>query len=244
MAPSPRSLPNVLARSKLFSPAEANTIHARWLTEDKVSSADLAAFLRWLVSRQYVTEYQASLLRRGHTNGFFLEQYKILERIGQGRMAGVYRAVHALGPAVAIKVLPPSRAKKGLFLARFQRETRLALRLRHPNIVRAYQVGECDGLHYLVMEYLEGETLEDVLRRRGKLPVIEAVRVIYQALLGLQHVHEQGLVHRDLKPANLMLVPASGSSKMDTTRNAIVKILDMGMGRVMYDESASDAKNT
>jgi serine/threonine protein kinase len=107
--------------------------------------------------------------------------------------------------------------------------------MKHPNVVRAYQLGEVKGLHYLIMEYLEGETLDEVLNRRKRLPVPEAVRVVYQALLGLQHIHEQGLVHRDLKPANLMLVPAAP----DSTLQATVKILDFGLGRALFDEAES-----
>ncbi len=84
------------------------------------------------------------------------------------------------------------------------------MKLRHPNVVRGFQVGLAAGLHYLVMEHLEGETLEDILVRRGRLLPAEAVRVVYQALHGLQHIHSQGLVHRDLKPSNLMIVSAGG----------------------------------
>src|SRR5262249_38695905 len=151
-------------------------------------------------------EYQVGVIGRGNANQLLLGSYKILERIGKGRMAGVYKALHELGQVVAIKVLPPSKARDPQILGRFEREARLALRLKHPNIVRTFQTGTWSGLHCLVMEYLEGETLEEVLARRGKLPVGEAVRLIWQALNALQEIHEEGLVHRDLKPGNLMLV--------------------------------------
>src|SRR5262249_54346199 len=153
---------------------------------------------------------------------------KVLDRLGRGRMAGVYKAVHRLGQLVAIKVLPPSKSKDAQLLARFQREARLAMKLKHPNVVRTFQVGDTGGLYYLVMECLEGETLEDVLLRRKRLPPGEAVRIIYLALLGLQHLHEQGMVHRDIKPANLMIVPA-GAGGVDTTMRSTVKILDMSL---------------
>src|SRR5439155_19189784 len=143
-----------------------------------------------LVSAKALTDYQAGLLSRGHTEGFFLDPYRILERTGKGRMAGVYKAAHASGQVVAVKVLPPSKARDPLLLARFQREARLALLLQHPNIVRAFQVGEQGGLHYIVMEYLEGDTLDDVLQRRRKLPPAEGVRIVYQALQGFQHIQE------------------------------------------------------
>jgi serine/threonine protein kinase len=151
-------------------------------------------------------------------------------------MAGVYKAQHQLGQVVAIKVLPPSKAREPNLLGRFQREARLAQKLKHPNIVRTFQLGKAGELYYLVMEYLEGETLEDVLVRRGKLAPAEAVRLAYQVLQGLQHIHAQGLVHRDLKPSNMMLV----GSTPDTTVRATLKILDIGLGRPLFDEGAMD----
>ena len=196
----------LLLRSKLLSVEEAKTMYRRWQDEAKDAAGNLTRFASWLIANKYATEYQASLLVRGHADGFFLNDYKILDRLGKGRMAGVYKAQHRLGQIFAVKVLPPSRASESNLLGRFQREAKLAMRLKHPNVVRAFQVGQAGGLHYLVMEYLEGETLEDVLLRRKKLPPAEAVRLVFQALQGLQHIHTQGLVHRDLKPANLMLV--------------------------------------
>ena len=228
----------LLLRSKLLSLEEAKALFARWERESGGHAANLARFASWMVANKYLTEYQAGLLARGHADGFFLDDYKVLDRLGKGRMAGVYRAQHRLGQVVAIKVLPPSKAREANLLGRFQREARLAMKLKHPNIVRAFQVGIADGLNYLVMEYLEGETLEEVLARRGKFLPGEAVRLIYQALQGLEHIHGQGLVHRDLKPANLMLVPAAGAD--GNTLRSTVKILDIGLGRALFDEGGPD----
>jgi tRNA A-37 threonylcarbamoyl transferase component Bud32 len=208
----------------------------RWQEEAGDGAGNLARFAAWMVANKYVTEYQASLLARGHAEGFFLGDYKILERLGKGRMAGVYRAQHQSGQVVALKVLPPSKARDPELFGRFRREAALALRLKHPNIVRAFQTDEANGLHYLVMEYLEGETLSEVLARRGRLPPAEAVRLLYQALQGLDHIHRQGLVHRDLKPANLMLI----GSAPDSTLRATLKILDIGLGRVLFEEGSND----
>jgi serine/threonine protein kinase len=233
----------LLLRSRLLPLDEARTMFRRWESTARDSVANAERFTKWLVAEGYLTDYQVSLLARGHADGFFLDQYKILERLGKGRMAGVYKAVHRLGPVVAIKVLPPSRARDPQLLARFQREAQLALSLKHPHIVRAFQVGEAGRLHYLVMEYLEGETLEDVLERRGSLPPAEAIRVAYQALLGLQHIHEQGFIHRDLKPSNLMLAGVKGQGSGVKSQESegssltpVVKILDIGLGRVFFDE--------
>jgi serine/threonine protein kinase len=239
----------LLIRSKLLPLDEARAMFARWNEEAGAAQGDVAQFARWMVAKQYLTEYQAALLARGHADGFFLGQYKILDRLGKGRMAGVYRAQHELGQVVAIKVLPPSKAKDAALLGRFQREARMAIRLKHPNIVRTFQMGQAElapgagKLHFLVMEYLEGETAEDLVQRRRMLPPHEAVRIVYQALCGLQHIHEQGLVHRDLKPSNLMLVYGTETRPTDALK-ATVKILDIGLGRVLFDESVSAETET
>ena len=222
----------LLLRSKLMNFEDAKAMYARWQTEAKDASANLAKFAAWMVQNRYLTDYQATQLARGHADGFFLNEYKILDRLGKGRMAGVYRAQHQLGQIVAIKVLPPSKARDANLLGRFMREARLASKLKHPNVVRTFQMGQANELYYLVMEYLEGETLEDVLAKRQKFLPAEASRLIYQALQGLQHIQSQNLVHRDLKPSNLMLV---GLNAWDTIR-ATLKILDIGLGRQLFDE--------
>lgn len=233
----------LLIRSRLLTPDGVRTMYARWQAESKNATSDVAQFGKWLTANHYLTGYQSALLARGQADCFFLNEYKILDRIGQGRMAGVYKAQHHLGQIVAIKVLPPSRSKDAQMFARFQREAKLALCLRHPNIVRGFQVGETNGLHYIVMEYLDGETLDDVLTRRGKLLPGEAVRLMYHLLQGLQHIHEQNLVHRDLKPSNLMLVPASPKGgPNDNTLRSTLKILDIGLGRALFDEGDSSGE--
>ncbi len=228
-----QKLYDLLLRSKLLDAEEAQKLFVRWNQETRDKAKDPVRFAAWLVANKYVTEYQATLLTRGFSDGFFLDDYRILDRLGKGRMAGVYRAEHKLGQVVAIKVLPPSKAREPTLLARFQREARLAIKLRHPNVVRGFHMGVSGDLHYLIMEFLEGITLEELLHRRGKLPVREAVRLIYQALKGLAYLHELGVVHRDLKPANLMLVP----TPTDSTLSCILKILDVGLGRVFFEET-------
>jgi hypothetical protein len=156
-------------------------------------------------------------------------------------MGGVYKAVHDAGQVVALKILPASKAKNSHTLARFQREARLLTQLDHPNVVRAFQVGEGGGVHYIVMEFLEGETLDEVLTRRGRLPAAEAARLVGQVFDGLQHLLEKRMVHRDVKPANLMLTPAAEAGKPDTW-NATLKVLDVGLGRELFDESAPEGQ--
>lgn len=227
------TIPNIfglLIRSRLVGVEQARALMERWEKESAGKTVNLRDFATYLVEQRHVTEYQAGLLLRGFAEGFFVGPYRILDRLGSGKMAGVYRAQHELGQVFALKVLPPSSSKDSKLLARFQRESSIAIQLNHPNVVRGFQLGECDGLYYLAMEYLSGETLKSVLKK-GKMIPGEAARVAYQVLRGLQHLHEKELVHRDIKPENLMLVNrASESSKMDPGK-ATVKILDIGLGR-------------
>ncbi len=213
-----------------------------WQSEAEEAD-DLNRFTRWLVTNGYLTEYQVAMLLRGHADSLFLDQYKLLERIGKGRMAGVYKAVSRSGQMVAIKILPPSKARDPRLLARFEREASLACRLSHPHVVRAFESGRANGIHYLVMEYLAGETLQEVLERRGSLTPTEASHVIHQALLGLQHLFEQGLVHRNLEPANLMLVSSSGELQPPSVLATTVKILDISLSHSLLDDSAPGTNN-
>jgi eukaryotic-like serine/threonine-protein kinase len=231
---------NELNRNGLLPPQVIRNLRQRWLREAGASAVDPVLFGKWLAHHGHITDYQTDILLRRRDDPLVLGPYKVRGRIGRGRMVGVYHAVHPQGQVVAIKVLPPARAAVPQVIARFQREARLAMRLRHPNVIHTFQAGEQKGTHYLVMEYLKGETLKDVLLRRGRLPLLEAGRLLYQALLGLQHVHEQGLVHRDLEPANLMLLPG-GEDRNDTTLKSTVKILDIGLGRAVFDEGALGA---
>jgi serine/threonine protein kinase/HEAT repeat protein len=151
-------------------------------------------------------------------------RYRVLGLIGQGGMGAVYRAEHRrMERPVALKVINPALMRHPATVERFQQEVRTAARLHHPNIVTAYDADQAGNppLHFLVMEYVEGQSLADLVRQRGPLPVAEACEYVRQAALGLQHAHEQGMVHRDVKPHNLMRTPRGQ-----------VKILDFGLARL------------
>ncbi|HKB03466.1 MAG TPA: serine/threonine-protein kinase [Gemmataceae bacterium] len=228
-----KDLSQLIVRSRLMTADEVADVQRR-VPESARPADDLEAFRKHLVTHKLLTEYQAALLLRGHSEGFFLDQYRILELLAKGRMAGVYKAVHASGQVVAIKVLPASKARDPEVLARFRREARLLTRLDHSNVVRAFQLGESAGKHFLVMEYLDGDTLDEFLEKRKRLSPVEAVRIVHEAMLGLQQIHERGMIHRDLKPANLMLVETG--KKDDDLLHRPVKILDIGLGKAVFDE--------
>lgn len=232
------TIPNIfglLIRSRLVGVDQARALMDRWERESTGKTVNLRDFAAYLVGNRHVTEYQAGLLLRGFAEGFFVGPYRILDRLGAGKMAGVYKVQHELGQVFALKVLPPSSSRDARLLARFQRESSLAVQLNHPNVVRGFQLGESEGLHYLAMEFLSGVTLQDQLLR-GKLSPGEAARVAYQVLRGLQHLHEKGLVHRDIKPENLMLVHRGNTERIDPAK-ATVKILDIGLGRTSGAEA-------
>jgi len=154
--------------------------------------------------------------------GAHIDRYLVLERIGGGGMGVVYRARDTeLEREVALKVLPRAQYQQPEALARFRAEAQAQARLRSPYIVTLYSMLELPIGTVLVLEYLEGQTLERRLRTGGPLTPAEAVAVFEQALLGLEHVHEMGVIHRDLKPSNLFL-----------TREGQVKIIDFSVAKL------------
>jgi serine/threonine protein kinase len=152
--------------------------------------------------------------------GSCLGEYEILNLIGEGGMGQVFRALHrVMKREVALKVIRPEKVANPIAVRRLHREARAAARLSHVHIVQVYDVAEVNGVHFLVMEYVDGNDLGEVLSQRGAFPIPLACTYIRQACLALQHAHQRGLVHRDIKPSNLLL------SKDGTA----IKVLDLGV---------------
>lgn len=146
-------------------------------------------------------------------------RYEILSLIGQGGMADVYKARDTiLNRVVAIKVLRAKLSDDAMALVRFQREASAASRLSHPNVVDIYDVGEYEGIHYIVMEFIRGRTLKELIAQRGALDVDEAIGVMKQLVSAINHAHEHKIIHRDIKPQNVLV-------KDDGT----IKITDFGI---------------
>ncbi len=147
------------------------------------------------------------------------DRYQILKSIGEGGMANVYLAYDTiLDRNVAVKVLRGDLAGDEKFVRRFQREALSASSLSHPNIVEVYDVGDDDGLYYIVMEYVEGQDLKSLIKKRGKLTVTEAVDIMKQISDGMSVAHDSYIIHRDIKPQNIMILD-----------NGLVKIMDFGI---------------
>jgi serine/threonine protein kinase len=180
-----------------------------------------------LVHAGFLTGFQAEKLLAGKWRGFLISgKYRLLHRVGAGGMGAVYLCEHVLMQRqVALKVLPLADADDPSALDRFYREARAIARLDHPNIVRAHDIDREGKLHFLVLEYVDGCNLYDLVKSRGALSIERAAHYIRQAALGLQHAHEAGLVHRDIKPGNLLL-----------DRQGNVKLLDLGLARFFHEE--------
>lgn len=179
-----------------------------------------------LVSRREITPWQGEMLLAGKRN-FQLGKYRLEDLLGTGASGTVFLARQTgLERLVAVKVLASELVQDRQLVARFQRETQSLAAVTSPHLVTAFDAESHGALHYLVMEYVPGEDLGQVLRREKRLPVPLACECIRQALLGLQTASEAGLVHRDLKPGNLLL------SRSPETGGPVVRILDFGLARV------------
>lgn len=151
------------------------------------------------------------------------DRYAIIRTIGEGGMANVYLAYDTiLDRNVAVKVLRGDLANDEKFVRRFQREALSASSLNHPNIVEMYDVGEDDGQYYIVMEYVEGKTLKQLLKRRGSLTITEVIDIMSQLTDGMAHAHDSYIIHRDIKPQNIMIL-----------ENGLIKITDFGIAMAL-----------
>jgi serine/threonine protein kinase len=172
-----------------------------------------------LIRDGLLTNFQAEKLLLGRWRGFIIGNYKILEHLGSGGMAGVFLCENqSTNRRVAVKVPLPPWSNDPSSLERFYRGARALAALNHTNIVRAYDIGQDNNLHFLVMEYVDGSSLHSITEKCGPMDVLRAAHYMSQAAFGLQHAHEAGFVHRDIKPAHILL-----------NRLGVVKIIDMGL---------------
>ncbi len=188
-----------------------------------------------LLTNGYLTQTQLQRLRTGGEEPAPTQQipgYQILSKLGAGAMATVFKARQInLDRLVAIKVLPKRMSDNREFVERFYKEGKAAAKLNHPNVVGAFDVGESNGYHYFVMEYVEGVTVFDRLDRGEAYPEREALQLTIQICKALVHAHQLGLIHRDVKPKNIMITP-----------QGIAKLADMGLAREASDQAAAMAE--
>ncbi len=227
--PSPTSLNELLDLIQKSGVVEEKRLSAYVdrLRQTGTLPTDLAQVATVMVRDGLLTAFQSEQILLGKWRRFNIGKYRVLERLGSGGMGSVYLCEHRLmRRRVAVKVLPTAKADDPAALERFYREARAVAALDHPNIVRAYDIDQDEKLHFLVMEHVDGASLQEIIKKAGPMDPVRSAHYMLQAALGLQHAHETaGLVHRDIKPGNVLV-----------DRNGIVKILDMGLARFFHDE--------
>lgn len=196
---------------------------------------DLKTLADILIEQDYLTNRQLQRFRSDYESKRSVQRipgYRISRKLGAGAMATVYLADQlSLGRPVAIKVLPRKFSSNAKFIERFYQEGKAAAQLNHPNIVAAYDVGQAGEHHYFVMEYVDGPTLYDKLISKKRIEEPEALKIIRQVALALQHAHERGFIHRDIKPKNIMI-----------NSSGVVKLADLGLARALSDKEAAAAE--
>ena len=230
---SDSQLERVLVERKLCTSNELELVKVE--LQGQPDDDDSSSLAEELVVRGFVTHSQIKRLHQSLDDDSIyrpaqqIPGYQILSKIGQGAMAVVFKAKQlSLDRIVAIKVLPKRLSENQEFVDRFYREGRAAAKLNHPNIVAAYDVGEAGGYHYFVMEFIDGETVYELLTDGKRVTEELAIDIIRKVARALEHAHTIGLVHRDVKPKNIMI-----------TKSGDVKLADMGLAREVTDHKTA-----
>jgi serine/threonine protein kinase len=160
-----------------------------------------------------------------------LGKYRLIKQLGKGGMGEIYLAEHTqLGKLVAVKIISGDLSHKPQFVGLFKREARSAAKLQHPNIAQVFDYGEEKGRYFYVMDYVQGQSLAEIIDSSAPLPLKKALAIFRQILEGLEHAHKSGILHRDIKPANILL-----------DDSGLVKLLDFGLARSVYEEDSLTA---
>jgi serine/threonine protein kinase len=188
---------------------------------------DVREFADEMIRDGVMTSFQAEQFLLGKWRGFTIGKYKLLERVGVGGMGQVFLCEHMfMRKRVAIKVLPPAKAEQPAALGRFYREARAAGSLEHPNIVRTHDIDQDGNLHFIVMDYVDGPNLLDVVKKFGPMDIGRAATYIRQVASALDYAFRNKIIHRDIKPGNVLI-----------DRKGVARILDMGLARFINDHA-------
>lgn len=188
-------------------------------------TADARPLTEKMVEGGLLTNFQAEQFLQGRWRGFTIGQYKYLERIGVGGMGQVFLCEHVESKRrVAIKVLPPAKAEQPAALGRFYREARASAALKHPNIVRTHDIAQDGEYHFIVMDYVAGPNLLDLVKRFGPMEIGRATSYVHQVALALDFAFRNKIIHRDVKPGNVMI-----------DWQGVARLLDLGLARFLND---------
>ena len=183
----------LIEKYQLMSSKDYATMRGRWFRPNRKEVADPEQFRKWLVLNRYLTDFVAKVLSGRKPDQLVLNQYRLQDQLISGLMAGACLAIDSLDRPVAIEVLSSHSAEDKSILMGFQQAALKVMKVQHPNVGRTVDIGEAHGLHYLVKEYYEGETLEDMLARKGKLPYLKVTRLMALALAGVEALHAEGI---------------------------------------------------
>jgi serine/threonine-protein kinase len=211
----------------LLSPAQHDELNRHLLP----NYPDPRRLAKELLQRGWLTPYQVNQLFLGKGAELILGSYIVLERLGEGGTGQVFKARHQkMDRVVELKIIRPELLTDPVVVQRFYREVQVVSQLSHANVVHAYDAGPIGPTHFLAMEYVEGTDLSKLVKDKGPLPVDMACEYIRQAALGLQHVHECGLIHRDVRPSNLLRTVRAVTGTH--TLMEVIKLLDLGLARL------------
>ena len=178
-----------------------------------------------LLEKGYMSLKQIHAIQQlqGNKEEHIIPGYTIMETVGQGGLGIVYKAQQeSLGRVVALKVMYPHFTNTPQYLQRFIREAKVSAELEHPNIVKGIDFGEAEGLFYFAMEFVDGFTIKQIVKSRGRLTELESVNIIFQVAEALNYAEQRNIIHRDIKPENIML-----------TQNGVPKLCDLGLTKAM-----------
>ncbi|MBN1809673.1 MAG: serine/threonine protein kinase [Planctomycetes bacterium] len=228
LPPAEKILAAIVARRRLIPHTKLNYyLEAMCPNGRYQASRDLASMM---VLDGFIDRAYADRLRREVASTYkptILGHYELIARVGEGGMGGVYAAFDKrTGERVAVKVLRKSLARNRNFLRRFFKEAEASLSMRHPNIVRGLDVGEDNGFHYFVMDYVEGKDTDQLVRENGPFDVYDALKIIAEVTRALSCAHRRGMVHRDVKPANIII-----------DKSGLVRLADFGLIKDLSEDS-------
>jgi hypothetical protein len=237
MTPTVEQICDTITRVQLMPSAELSRLRTRWFRPDRADAANLDRFGQWLTVNGYLSAFAFRMLRAGAGDLLRMNQYQLVDHLTSGPFAGSYLAADPVQRRVVLDVLAADWAASPEGVRAFQLAAERAMTVRQPNVCLTLDFGEAHGRHYLIREYDEGDTLADLLARRGKLQPIAAARLFAVALLGLQALHDKQVATGPLS-LECLLLTAAGKAAGSKART--VKVLHAGVPSSLFDPSALD----
>ena len=223
------------AESMIDQVSRLGLVSREYLREAREEAEDGSpdAVMRTLLRKGRLTSWQIDRLKKGDVTGFFFGEAKVLFHLAEGTFARVYRGEHAgSGQPLAVKVLRQRFVQIPEAVKRFHQEAEAGMRIKHPNIVQINDVGNHDNRHYMIMEYVEGMNLRELLRLRGRMSGTDALPLMLGLAEGLKFSHEQGVTHRDIKGTNILI-----------SNSGVAKLVDFGLATIEGDQNKPGVKS-